>query len=208
VRLASLRPSRCLRHQKEIFVAIRDLPSDAGWTLLATLRRVRVAAPGEQVVRSVPPWYIAAHVTAVWHFFHFVVQPAEALLGFVLRAHRDCFVSKRKIQSKFEDFWVRVDDYQKLALSRHAASLSGRSDHGQSAWRRSRASITRPLFHRPLQLRSLLALLAAKRDTWHRSIDRSLETIPMTHQWKTSPKHTRARSGIRLDHGAAKKKDS
>src|ERR1700722_138640 len=29
-----------------------------------------------------------------------------------------------KIQSKFEDFWVKADDYQRLALSRHAAFMT------------------------------------------------------------------------------------
>ena len=30
-----------------------------------------------------------------------------------------------KLQSKFEDFWIRVDDFKNLALSRHVAFVTG-----------------------------------------------------------------------------------
>jgi hypothetical protein len=62
----------------------------------------------------------------MWHLIHLFAKPIEALLGFF------CVVSaivlypdeEGKIQSRFEDFWVRVDDFQNLALTRHAAFMT------------------------------------------------------------------------------------
>jgi hypothetical protein len=61
----------------------------------------------------------------MWHFFHFIVRPAEALLGvFCLLTAIVLYPNEEgQIQSKFEDFWIKVDDYQQLALSRHAAFM-------------------------------------------------------------------------------------
>jgi hypothetical protein len=62
----------------------------------------------------------------MWHVLHLIARPFEALLGVF------CIVTavmlypdeEGKIQSKFEDFWVRVDDFQSLALTRHAAFMT------------------------------------------------------------------------------------
>jgi hypothetical protein len=62
----------------------------------------------------------------MWHLLHLLARPVEALLGLF------CVVSaivlypdeEGKIQSKFEDFWVRVNDFQNLALTRHAAFMT------------------------------------------------------------------------------------
>ena len=63
----------------------------------------------------------------MWHLFHFVVRPAEAFLGAfcVLTAIVLYPGEEGKIQSKFEDFWIRVDDFKDLALTRHAAFMTG-----------------------------------------------------------------------------------
>jgi hypothetical protein len=60
------------------------------------------------------------------HVLHVIVQPIEALLGvfclvsaFLLYPDED-----KRIQNSFEDLWVEVDDYQKLALSKHAAFMT------------------------------------------------------------------------------------
>jgi len=62
----------------------------------------------------------------MWHLLHLVVAPAEFLLGlFCLLTAIVLYPGEEgQIQSKFEDFWVRVDDYQQLALSRHAAFMT------------------------------------------------------------------------------------
>jgi hypothetical protein len=64
------------------------------------------------------PWYSAGHITPMSDFFHFIVRPAEVLLGLfcLLTAyflHRD---EEGKIQSAMEETWVRIDDYQHVAL--------------------------------------------------------------------------------------------
>jgi hypothetical protein len=61
----------------------------------------------------------------VSHLFHFVVRPTEALLGLfcVLTAIVLYPGEEGRIQSKFEDFWITVDDYGKTALSFHAAFM-------------------------------------------------------------------------------------
>jgi hypothetical protein len=62
----------------------------------------------------------------MWHVLHLIARPTEVLLGVfcVLSAIVLYPGEEGKIQSKFEDFWIRVDDYQKLALSRHAAFMT------------------------------------------------------------------------------------
>jgi hypothetical protein len=60
------------------------------------------------------------------HFLQLLVIPIEFLLG--LSCGMTAIVlypnEEGKMQSKFEDFWIRVDDYQRLALSRHAAFMT------------------------------------------------------------------------------------
>jgi hypothetical protein len=63
----------------------------------------------------------------MWHLLHLIARPIEALLGVF------CIVTaimlypgeEGKIQSKFEDFWIRVDDFKNLALTRHTAFMTG-----------------------------------------------------------------------------------
>jgi hypothetical protein len=52
-------------------------------------------------------------------------RPIEALLGLfcVLTAVVLNPDEEGKIQSKLEDFWIRVDDFQNLALTRHVAFM-------------------------------------------------------------------------------------
>src|SRR5437588_2527312 len=63
----------------------------------------------------------------MWYVVHLVAAPAGFLFGLfcVLTAIVLYPDEEGKIQSKFEDFWIRVDDYQNLALSRHAAFMTG-----------------------------------------------------------------------------------
>ena len=63
----------------------------------------------------------------MWHVIHLIARPFEVLLGVFCLATAFLLYPDRegKIQSKFEDFWVRADDYKKLALSRHAAFMTG-----------------------------------------------------------------------------------
>lgn len=62
----------------------------------------------------------------MWHILHLIARPIEALLGVfcVVTAIMLYPNEEGKIQSKFEDFWVRVDDFKNLALTRHAAFMS------------------------------------------------------------------------------------
>jgi hypothetical protein len=62
----------------------------------------------------------------MWHVLHLIARPFEALLGVfcVVTAIMLYPGEEGKIQSKFEDFWVRVDDFQNLALSRHATFMT------------------------------------------------------------------------------------
>lgn len=62
----------------------------------------------------------------MWHLVHLIARPVEALLGVfcVLTAILLYPDEQGKIQSKFEDFWIRVDDFQNLALTRHAAFMT------------------------------------------------------------------------------------
>jgi hypothetical protein len=63
----------------------------------------------------------------MWHILHLIARPIEALLGVfcVLSAIILYPNEEGKIQSKFEDFWIQVDDFQNLALTRHAAFMTG-----------------------------------------------------------------------------------
>jgi hypothetical protein len=63
----------------------------------------------------------------MWHILHLIARPIEALLGVfcVLSAIVLYPNEEGKIQSKFEDFWIRVDDFQNLALTHHAAFMKG-----------------------------------------------------------------------------------
>jgi len=63
----------------------------------------------------------------MWHVVHLIARPIEALLGVfcVLSAIVLYPNEEGTIQSKFEDFWIRVDDFQNLALTRHAAFMTG-----------------------------------------------------------------------------------
>jgi hypothetical protein len=62
----------------------------------------------------------------MWHVLHLIARPFEALLGVFCIVTATLLYPKEDgtIQSKLEDFWVRVDDYQKLALSRAAAFMT------------------------------------------------------------------------------------
>jgi hypothetical protein len=64
--------------------------------------------------------------TPMWHVLHLIARPIEALLGVfcVLSAIVLYPDEEGKIQSKFEDFWVKVDDFKNLALTRHAAFMT------------------------------------------------------------------------------------
>ncbi len=61
----------------------------------------------------------------MWHVLHLIARPIEVLLGLfcVLTAIVLYPNEEGKIQSKFEDFWIRVDDFKNLALSKHAAFM-------------------------------------------------------------------------------------
>jgi|HubBroStandDraft_5_1064220.scaffolds.fasta_scaffold86983_2 hypothetical protein len=63
----------------------------------------------------------------MWHVLHLIARPFEALLGVfcVLTAIVLYPDEEGKIQSKFEDFWIRVDDFKNAALTRHAAFMTG-----------------------------------------------------------------------------------
>jgi hypothetical protein len=61
----------------------------------------------------------------MWHLIHLIAVPLGFLVGLfcVLTAIMLYPGEEGKIQSKFEDFWVRVDDYQRLSLTRHTAFM-------------------------------------------------------------------------------------
>jgi hypothetical protein len=62
----------------------------------------------------------------MWHILHLIARPIEALLGVfcILTAILLYPNQEGAIQSKLEDFWVRVDDFKNLTLSRHAAFMT------------------------------------------------------------------------------------
>lgn len=63
----------------------------------------------------------------MWHVLHVILRLLAALLGLFCVATAVLLYPDQegKIQSKLEDFWIRIDDYQKLALSKHAAFMTG-----------------------------------------------------------------------------------
>jgi hypothetical protein len=63
---------------------------------------------------------------AMLYVLHIVGRIIEALLGlFCLISALMLYPSKDgKIQSKLEDFWIRVDEYQMVAVSGHAAFMA------------------------------------------------------------------------------------
>lgn len=66
-------------------------------------------------------------MAATWFgVFHFFLRVFEALLGiFCLATATMLYQSEHdKIQTAFEAFWIRLDDYKKPALSRHAAFMT------------------------------------------------------------------------------------
>ena len=62
----------------------------------------------------------------MWHLIHIIASTLGFFLGLfcVLTATMLYPGEEGKIQSTFEDSWVRVDDYQKRALSKHAAFMT------------------------------------------------------------------------------------
>src|SRR5262249_26849618 len=62
----------------------------------------------------------------MWHILHFIVRPVEVALGLfcVLTAALLYPGEEGKIQSKFEDFWIRVDDYRQGGFLRHAVFMT------------------------------------------------------------------------------------
>jgi hypothetical protein len=62
----------------------------------------------------------------MWHVLHLIARPIEALLGVfcVVTAIMLYPNEEGKIQSKFEDFWIQVDDFKNLALTKHAAFMT------------------------------------------------------------------------------------
>jgi hypothetical protein len=63
----------------------------------------------------------------MWHVLHLIARLIEILLGvFCVSTAILLYPSEEgNLQSKFEDFWIRVDDFQKWALSKHAAFMTG-----------------------------------------------------------------------------------
>ena len=63
----------------------------------------------------------------MWRFLHLVTVPTAFIMGLfcVLTAILLYPNEEGMIQSTLEDVWLRVDDYQKLALTRHAAFMTG-----------------------------------------------------------------------------------
>jgi hypothetical protein len=61
----------------------------------------------------------------MWHVLHLIARPIEVLLGVfcVLTAIVLYPDEEGKLQSRLEDFWVRVDDYKLAALSQHTVFM-------------------------------------------------------------------------------------
>jgi hypothetical protein len=57
----------------------------------------------------------------MWHVVHLIARPIEVLLGlFCVVTAIFLYPSEEgKVQSKLEDFWVKLDDYRTVAISRH-----------------------------------------------------------------------------------------
>jgi hypothetical protein len=64
----------------------------------------------------------------MWHFFHFIVRPAEALVGLscLLTAIGLYPNEEGKIQSDFEEFWIKLDDYKNSEVTRNAMFMRKR----------------------------------------------------------------------------------
>jgi hypothetical protein len=62
----------------------------------------------------------------MWHVLHLIARPIEAFLGFffVISAFFLYPSEEGKIQSKLEDLWIQVAEYQHIALSRHRAFMT------------------------------------------------------------------------------------
>jgi hypothetical protein len=63
----------------------------------------------------------------MWHLLHLIARPFEVLLeAFCVLSAIVLYPGEEgRIQSKFEDFRIRVDDFKNLALTRHAAFMTG-----------------------------------------------------------------------------------
>jgi hypothetical protein len=63
----------------------------------------------------------------MWHVLHLIARPIAALLGVFCLVTATLLYPKEDgtIQSKLEDFWVKVDDYKISTLSRHTAFMVG-----------------------------------------------------------------------------------
>ncbi len=63
---------------------------------------------------------------SMWQIVHLIVRSLEILLGLfcVLTAILLYPGEEERIQTALQDVWVRVDDYQKFALSKHATFLT------------------------------------------------------------------------------------
>lgn len=61
----------------------------------------------------------------MWHVVHLVVRPFEVVIGvFCLVTAILLYPNQEgKIQSKLEDFWIRLDDYRRLAVSQNSMFL-------------------------------------------------------------------------------------
>jgi len=69
---------------------------------------------------------LAAQRGRMLHFVHVLLKPFEVLLELfcILTPFLLYPGDEGQIQSKFEDLWVRIDDYKQLALSKHAAFMT------------------------------------------------------------------------------------
>lgn len=63
---------------------------------------------------------------SIWQLLHVLLRALEALVGVFCVSTAILLYPDQEgnIQSALEDFWVRVDDYQRLALTRHAAFMT------------------------------------------------------------------------------------
>jgi hypothetical protein len=61
----------------------------------------------------------------MWHVLHLIARPIAVLLGvFCVLTSVVLYPDEEgKLQSRFEDFWVRVDDYKLAALSQHTVFM-------------------------------------------------------------------------------------
>lgn len=61
----------------------------------------------------------------MWDIIHFILRSVEALLGLFCLATAFLLYPDQegRIQSAFEDVWIRVDDYRAYSVSKHAAFM-------------------------------------------------------------------------------------